>query len=186
MQHPKEEGRSSDGGTGEARETKPDCAALQVLNKYYPPDFDPALIPRNKKPSAPPSSLLPLPHVSFPAPSCIHPLVPSPRHLTPGRVRRGQANRGAHHDPLHSLLHDVQGVYVQGEKVQLEKGDYPGSDIPRDPHAQVRIGGERSGAARDLHDREKPPCAARVLGTRGARLSRVCCLWCVVPVRTFL
>ena len=24
--------------------------ALQVLNKYYPPDFDPELIPRNKKP----------------------------------------------------------------------------------------------------------------------------------------
>lgn len=23
---------------------------LQVLNKYYPPDFDPELIPRNKKP----------------------------------------------------------------------------------------------------------------------------------------
>jgi hypothetical protein len=24
--------------------------ASQVLNKYYPPDFDPELIPRNKKP----------------------------------------------------------------------------------------------------------------------------------------
>ena len=23
---------------------------LQVLNKYFPPDFDPELVPRNKKP----------------------------------------------------------------------------------------------------------------------------------------
>jgi len=43
---------------------------------------------------------------------------------------RGSADRGAHHDPLHAVLHNVQGVLLPRQEVQLEEGDRSRHRLP--------------------------------------------------------